>query len=270
MSSRRNVREQFNPAAFRAKRCEETVSIRKQKREEGFLKRRLVMTGTGAGAPAAVGVSVSPMLAPQPDTALPPHILGAETLDSPVLDPAPGAGTTTATATAAAIAPAPVSGGVSFAQLAADLVSPSPDTQVAAVSTVRRILSTGLHTPTPFSCFLWHVCDLFWLTPGKPLFFCAPTERAPPIDAVIAAGCLPPIVELLKSTNSKLQFEACWALTNSLHSPHTHTPIFTSISLPLCVCTYVHCTCVSPQPRQLRVGAGATCGRWWRRVRCRC
>ena len=145
MSSRRNVRELFNPDAFRAKRSEETVSIRKQKREEGFMKRRLVMAGSGADAPAAVGVSVSPLLAPQPDTALPPQLLAAETLDSTAVDPA--ASTTATTVTVAA--PAAVSGGVSFAQLAADLVSPSPETQVAAVSTVRRILSTGLHFPAP-------------------------------------------------------------------------------------------------------------------------
>ena len=141
MSGRRNVRELFNPDAFRAKRSEETVSIRKQKREEGFLKRRLVMASSGTGVPAAVGVSVSPLLAPQPDTALPPQILGADTLDSTAVDPGQAAST-------AALVPAPVSGGVSFTQLAADLVSSSPETQVAAVSTVRRILSTGLQAPS--------------------------------------------------------------------------------------------------------------------------
>lgn len=206
MSSRRNVRELFNPDTFRAKRTEETVSIRKQKREEGFMKRRLVMTSSGAGAPAAVGVAVSPMLGPQPDTALPPP----QMLEPSALDPA-----TAPTPAAASPAP-PTSGGVSFTQLAADLVSTSPETQIAAVSTVRRILSTGLFLhfffpPSTFSHSLGSSRCVF------VCFLCSHNaERAPPIDAVIAAGCLPPIVALLKSTNSKLQFEACWALTNSL------------------------------------------------------
>ena len=206
MSSRRNVRELFNPDTFRAKRTEETVSIRKQKREEGFMKRRLVMTSSGAGAPAAVGVAVSPMLGPQPDTALPPP----QMLEPSALDPA-----TAPTPAAASPAP-PTSGGVSFTQLAADLVSTSPETQIAAVSTVRRILSTGLFLHFFFSLPRFHTL-LVHLVVFLFVFLCSHNaERAPPIDAVIAAGCLPPIVALLKSTNSKLQFEACWALTNSL------------------------------------------------------
>ena len=48
------------------------------------------------------------------------------------------------------------------------------------------------------------------------LLFSFDTEQNPPIDEVIQAGCLPPLVELLSCGNSKLQFEACWALTNGL------------------------------------------------------
>lgn len=166
MSSRRNVRELFNPDTFRAKRTEETVSIRKQKREEGFMKRRLVMTSSGAGAPAAVGVAVSPMLGPQPDTALPPP----QMLEPSALDPA-----TAPTPAAASPAP-PTSGGVSFTQLAADLVSTSPETQIAAVSTVRRILSTGLFLHFFFPPF--HVFTLSWfISLCFCLFFCVHTMQ---------------------------------------------------------------------------------------------
>jgi len=39
-------------------------------------------------------------------------------------------------------------------------------------------------------------------------------ERDPPIDDVIRLGCLPLMLKLLDSPNHKIQFEACWAITN--------------------------------------------------------
>jgi len=40
-------------------------------------------------------------------------------------------------------------------------------------------------------------------------------ERNPPIDKVINAGAVPPLIALLKlSSNPKLQYEAAWALSN--------------------------------------------------------
>ena len=50
------------------------------------------------------------------------------------------------------------------------------------------------------------------------------TEKSPPIDAVINAGCLPYLVQCLgKDDNQKLQFEAAWALTNVASGESRHT-----------------------------------------------
>ena len=54
------------------------------------------------------------------------------------------------------------------------------------------------------------------------------SDRNPPIDALIASGILPVLVNCLKSTdNPSLQFEAAWALTNiaSGTSQQTHAVV---------------------------------------------
>ncbi len=43
----------------------------------------------------------------------------------------------------------------------------------------------------------------------------------PPVDAVLAAGLLPRLVQLLQTTDAKLLFEATWAITNIASTDRT-------------------------------------------------
>lgn len=46
-------------------------------------------------------------------------------------------------------------------------------------------------------------------------------ESRPPVEPVVQAGALPRLVELLASPDSKIQFEAAWAITNIASTEHT-------------------------------------------------
>uniref|UniRef100_A0A7E4UX46 Importin subunit alpha n=1 Tax=Panagrellus redivivus TaxID=6233 RepID=A0A7E4UX46_PANRE len=66
-------------------------------------------------------------------------------------------------------------------EIVAQAKSDNPEIQMTAVTQARKLLSS---------------------------------DRNPPIDDLITSGILPILVECLRSTNTNLQFEAAWALTN--------------------------------------------------------
>jgi len=57
-------------------------------------------------------------------------------------------------------------------------------------------------------------------------------DRNPPIDSVLNANCLPPLVACLGCEgNPKLQFEAAWALTNTLLVNHVTQDLWSLVVL---------------------------------------
>lgn len=72
-----------------------------------------------------------------------------------------------------------------------NLMSDDPEKQLMSTTTIRRLLSM---------------------------------DRNPPIDAVLDAGCLPRLIQFLSfDNNTKLQFEATWAMTNIASGTSKHT-----------------------------------------------
>lgn len=127
-SSRRGVRSIFDPESFRKKREDDTISIRKQKREEQNLKRRMLMASSGAAGDATT-----------------PAQMASQPLAAPVVTPGatPGAAATTQPV----LAKMPVPGSDRFtnpAELLQALQSPDVTLHLQAATHIRRILSIGL------------------------------------------------------------------------------------------------------------------------------
>ena len=136
-SSRRGVRSIFDPESFRKKREDDTISIRKQKREEQNLKRRMLMASSGAAGDATT-----------------PAQMASQPLAAPVVTPGatPGAAATTQPV----LAKMPVPGSDRFtnpAELLQALQSPDVTLHLQAATHIRRILSIGLlFTKTQHFC----------------------------------------------------------------------------------------------------------------------
>jgi len=164
-SDHRDVRKVLDHERFRKKREDDTISIRKQKREEMNLKRRMVAPSSEmsmmASALPAVGQTPDQTVIPQANLA----VLAKMPVDSDQF--------------------------TNLTEVVAAFQSRDPQDHLKAAHYIRRALSL---------------------------------ERAPPIDAVIKAGCLPYLVQCLGAVdNQKLQFEAAWALTNVASGESRHT-----------------------------------------------
>lgn len=190
-SAHQSVTQSFSAEAYRRKRVDDTVSIRKQRREEQHLARR---QRTVARAPSPPGAS----------------------------SPAPGGDSSAAASELQPLAATAVPGVDALTDeraVVAALTSPDVDKQLQATTKIRMVLSSSLlalllFTPV-FVCVL--ICFFFSSFLSSPSPTCQGTE--PPIDQVLSLNCLPYLVRFLSSPNIKLQFEAAWALTNSLLSP---------------------------------------------------
>jgi len=61
-------------------------------------------------------------------------------------------------------------------------------------------------------------------------------EKDPPIDQVIQIGALPLMISMLKSSSSKIAFEACWCISNIASGNTNHTKqVIQAGALPLLV-----------------------------------
>ena len=236
---RSGVRSMFDTSNYRKKREGDTVSIRKQKREDQVRKRRQIMTSAYlpaaapaqapmpaqapvAGAPVPVAgapVAGAPVAVAQPQQMQQPQMqqpqmqqpqmqqpgyYGAQT-PVPEAYGAPTPGNTQEGKWEAVLAKQPVAGAESFSspiELYQCFQSPDPEAHLRATTYIRRLLSI---------------------------------EQSPPIDMVINSGCLPYLVQCLSSDRPKLQFEAAWALTNvaSGESKHTRALVENGAAIPL-------------------------------------
>jgi len=137
----RNVRETFNVGSFLDKRGAESVTIRKQRREEGFMKRRSVMQSDDDTHGVPVAVTQSPQLSPQPDSALPPSLAPSDMTDSTMspTDMAPAS-------TPPDVSPltTPKTTIAQITELCGNLRSPVESVVISAVCQLRRMLSSGL------------------------------------------------------------------------------------------------------------------------------
>ena len=140
-ADKRNVRETFNIGSFLEKRGAETVSIRKQKREEGFMKRRSVMQSDDDNHGVAVAITQSPQLSPQPDTAMPPCIAPSDMTDT-TLSPTDLGPASTPPDTSPLTTPKTTIAQIT--ELCCNLRSPTESVRISAVCRLRRMLSSGL------------------------------------------------------------------------------------------------------------------------------
>lgn len=197
-SAHQSVMHNFSSESYRKKRQDDTVSIRKQRREEQHLARR---QRTVALAQSPTGTSPAPTPVPDPE-----------------LQPL------------AAMAVPGVDALTDESAVFAALTSPDPEKQLQATTRLRMVLSSSLYILF-FLSFL-SMCALCGVVVCSFAFHFFDVRRScsgtdPPIDQVISLNCLPYLIRFLSSPNIKLQFEAAWTLTNSLCFHPTPTTLLT-------------------------------------------
>jgi len=189
---------------FRKKREDDTISIRKQKREETNLKRRMI----APSVPETPVVTGTPVM--QPTGVINPNV--------PVAAPA---------APVAVLAKMPVEGSDSFTnpqEYIAAFTSPNPQDHLRAAHHIRRLLSLEKSPPIDLvikSGCLPHLVRCLDAVDNQKLQFEAAwaltnvaSGESRHTNALVESGAVPPLLRLLNSTSWEIREQAVWALGN--------------------------------------------------------
>jgi len=201
MSDRRDVRKVLDHDRFRKKREDDTISIRKQKREEINLKRR--------------------MIAPLNDTPVVMNMMDA------TQQPAANPTATVPASNIAVLAKMPVDGSDVFsnpAQLVEAFKSPNPLDHLKAAHHIRRLLSLEKSPPIDAvikSGCLPYLVNCLGAVDNQKLQFEAAwaltnvaSGESRHTNALVESGAVPPLLKLLNSSSWEIREQAVWALGN--------------------------------------------------------
>jgi len=202
MSDRRDVRKTLDHERFRKKREDDTISIRKQKREELNLKRRMLTPTESAPMFGMDGSQAMSTVGQTPNASVP-------------------------ASSVAVLAKMPVEGSDAFenpTQLVEAFQSPNPQDHLRAAHHIRRLLSLEKSPPIDavIKCgCLPHLVRCLGAVDNQKLQFEAAwaltnvaSGESRHTNALVESGAVPPLLKLLNSPSWEIREQAVWALGN--------------------------------------------------------